>query len=220
MRRVRQVNAESTIPMAARLTGALVLSLGLHAALLAVPGARPGTPAVPPVLLLHATLLPAPSPRPADPVAGKADRVPRPPESARAPVDISAEAESPAVPDDPIMPSVPGPAVEAGVPAVSDAVHYEAKDLDTYPRLRGPLSPVYPPAALAQRLGGAVTLLVLIDETGRVTETSVLDAVPEGSFDEPARDALARASFTPASKDGRIVRSRILVSVAFDPERP
>lgn len=220
MRRIRQANAESTMPMAARLTGALVVSLGLHAALLAVPGARPGAPAVPPALLLHATLLPAPSPRQADFAAGEADRAPRPAASAQAPVDVPAEPESPAMQDDPIVPSLPGPAAEAGVPAISDAVHYEAKDLDTYPRLRGPLSPVYPQAALAQRLGGAVTLLVLIDETGRVTETSVVDAVPEGSFDEPARDALARASFTPASKDGRIVRSRILVSVAFDPERP
>lgn len=109
---------------------------------------------------------------------------------------------------------------EPGFPAASDPVHYEAKDLDTYPRLRDPLSPAYPPAALTQRIAGAVTVLVSIDETGRVTETSVVDAAPEGTFDETARDALARASFLPASKDGRIVRSRILVSVAFDPEKP
>jgi protein TonB len=60
-----------------------------------------------------------------------------------------------------------------------------------------------------------VTLEVLIDESGRVTQTSVVDAVPAGIFEQAAQQAMADALFYPAQKDGRIVRSRILVKVEF-----
>jgi protein TonB len=62
-----------------------------------------------------------------------------------------------------------------------------------------------------------VTLLVMIDEAGRVEGTSVVDAVPDGVFEQAAQQALANAAFYPAQKDGRTVRSRILIKVEFDP---
>lgn len=215
MRRVRQSSREHPAPAALRLAGAIAVSIGIHAALLALPGVRPASPPRPQASVLHATLSPVPRVSPVKPVApnefpwsAAAGNAPLPPlEEARAKLPDE-------LPEDVVHADAPG------LPAMSDPVHYEAKDLDTYPRLRDPLAPAYPTEALAQRIAGAVTVLVLIDETGRVTESSVVDATPAGTFDETARDALARASFLPASKDGRIVRSRILVSVAFDPDRP
>lgn len=68
------------------------------------------------------------------------------------------------------------------------------------------------------KVAGSVTLLVLIDEAGRVVGTSVMDATLDGVFEQAAQQALANAAFYPAQKDGRMVRSRVLIKVEFDPE--
>lgn len=149
------------------------------------------------------------------------------PQPARAlpgrPPASSASDESPPPVPARVEPVALAPAQEAaapGGPQLQDPVHYEAKDLDTYPELRESLRPAYPPAALAQGVAGHVTLLVSIDDTGKVTEAAVVDAVPEGHFADPARDALEKASFLPATRDGRRVRSRVLIDVSFDPANP
>jgi protein TonB len=100
---------------------------------------------------------------------------------------------------------------------IPDPVQYPAKDLDIYPQPLRPITPVYPRAAREAQLAGFVTLMVSIDETGRVVGTSVTDAAPDGVFEQVAQQALAVAAFYPAQKEGRTVRSRILVKVEFDP---
>jgi outer membrane biosynthesis protein TonB len=45
----------------------------------------------------------------------------------------------------------------------------------------------------------------------------VTDAAPGGVFEQVAQQALANAAFYPAQKEGRTVRSRILIKVEFDP---
>jgi protein TonB len=44
-----------------------------------------------------------------------------------------------------------------------------------------------------------------------------MDAAPEGIFEQAALQAVGRAAFYPAQKDGRAVRSRILIKVEFNP---
>ena len=44
-----------------------------------------------------------------------------------------------------------------------------------------------------------------------------MDAAPDGVFEQAAQQALADAAFFPAQKDGRAVRSRILMKIEFDP---
>jgi protein TonB len=121
-----------------------------------------------------------------------------------------------------IAPIDPEPAALAGgevaAANIPDPVHYPAKDLDVYPQAAKRIAPVYPEMAHDSRVAGSVTLLVLIDEAGRVVDTSVLDATPEGVFEQAAQQALANAAFYPAQKDGRVVRSRVLIKVEFDPE--
>jgi protein TonB len=164
---------------------------------------------------LQATLEPVQAQR-ASPVARKVA-----PQERSTPVALS-ETSPEGVPDAPHLPlaAVPGALAQAGIPILHDPVHYEARDLDTYPQLRDPLKPVYPAPARTSGIAGAVTLMVLVDETGRVTEASVVDARPEGYFDDSARNAIVQASFLPASKGGRAVRSRILVSISYDPAEP
>jgi len=109
----------------------------------------------------------------------------------------------------------PEPAVE--IASLPDPVHYAARELDVYPQPLIRIEPVYPPAALAGEMGGSVTLLILIDESGRVTDVSVVDASPQDVFEESARRAVAAGAYSPAQKDGRAVRSRILVRFDYDP---
>ena len=112
----------------------------------------------------------------------------------------------------------PAGAVATSANSLADPVHYSASELDIFPRTLAPIAPGYPHAAIAGRSTGYVTLQVLIDEAGRVVDTAVLDAAPEGVFEEAAQQAITAASFSPAQKDGRIVRSRVLVKIEFDPE--
>ena len=74
-----------------------------------------------------------------------------------------------------------------------------------------------PKAAREAQVAGSVTLLVLIDEAGRVLGTSEADAAPGGVYEQAAQQAVASSCFYPAQRDGRAVRSRILVKVEFDP---
>jgi protein TonB len=132
-----------------------------------------------------------------------------------------AVAEPAVAPNPPTLPSDPEPAVSAGAqaasPTIPDPVHYPAKDLDLYPQALKRITPAYPQAARDAQVTGSVTLLVMIDEAGRVVGTSVMDAAPDGVFEQAAQQALADAAFFPAQKDGRAVRCRILMKIEFDP---
>jgi len=48
-----------------------------------------------------------------------------------------------------------------------------------------------------------------------VTEVNVIEAEPPGIFDEHTRAAFQVARFTPALKNGRPVKSRLLVDVDY-----
>ena len=101
--------------------------------------------------------------------------------------------------------------------SIPDPVDYPAKELDIYPQALKPIMPVYPQSARDSQIAGFVTLMVSIDAAGRVVSTSVADAAPDGVFEEVAQQALAGAAFYPAQKEGRTVRSRILIKLEFDP---
>lgn len=102
--------------------------------------------------------------------------------------------------------------------AAIDDTWYPARQLDVLPVAQVEVEPRYPEAAAALSVGGEVTLLLLVDELGEVHERSVVEANPPGVFDEAALAAFQRVFFQPAMKDGRRVRSRVLVTLTFNPE--
>ncbi len=106
---------------------------------------------------------------------------------------------------------------EVATASLPDPFHYAARELDVYPQPLNRIEPAYPQTALADEIGGSVTLLLLIDESGRVTDVSVVDASPPDVFDESALQALAATAYAPAQKGGRAVRSRILVKIDYEP---
>ena len=85
---------------------------------------------------------------------------------------------------------------------------YLARELDRYPA---------PVAALSLDVGaggasaGSIRLWVSIDQTGQVTDITVIDAEPPVVFDAVTRERLLGMRFSPAHKDERPVKSRVLL---------
>lgn len=104
---------------------------------------------------------------------------------------------------------------DGAVREAPDATYYPARQLDVYPTLAVPLNLPYAQRALEAGVEGRALLLLHIDETGVVDEVAVVEAQPVGYFEEDARRAFVAARFTPGQRNGRPVKSRVLVEVTY-----
>ena len=111
----------------------------------------------------------------------------------------------------PVMTDARNPA--SALPPLSDPEYYPARQLDVYPELVQPVSLEY----ANDNAGGRVLLMVLIDETGGVREISIVEAGSARLVENSVRTAFSEARFSPARKDGRAVKSRVLISVDYRP---
>ncbi|HUW50563.1 MAG TPA: TonB family protein [Sulfuricella sp.] len=102
------------------------------------------------------------------------------------------------------------------MPLLEDPTWYPAKQLDVHPVALNPIKPVYPEKGVELGVDGKVVLLLLIDESGMVKDASVVEADPEGIFEESALAAFRNARFAPAQKNGRAVKSRVLIRVSYE----
>jgi len=102
------------------------------------------------------------------------------------------------------------------VPQVEDPEFYPSRLLDLYPKPVAEVELHYPPKAGSEDMSGTVTLLLLIDELGIVVEASVVEADPPGYFEDAAIEAFKSVLFTPGQREGRVVKSRLVVQVSFD----
>ena len=98
------------------------------------------------------------------------------------------------------------------MPATPDPNYYPARDLDDYPRPLAPLRIGRP----ARSSAGEVRLELLIDERGVVREVVLAGPAEPGAAEEELRATLAATPFMPARKDGRAVKSRVLMSINFE----
>ena len=78
------------------------------------------------------------------------------------------------------------------------------------------VSPVYPQSAQARGIEGFVVLEVVISENGQVLETKIINAEPQGLFDQVAVEAIRKWSFEPGRQNGKTVVSRIKQKVNFE----
>ena len=90
---------------------------------------------------------------------------------------------------------------------------YLARELDRYP---APVTAISLNAGTAGTPAGSVRLWVSIDQAGRVTDIAVIDAEPPVVFDAVARERLLGTRFSPAYKDERAVKSRVLLVLGHD----
>jgi TonB family protein len=218
MRRVRREVVALPAGAGGRMVWALALSVVLHASAILGIGGRAGRAPAPKAAVLTARLVALPA-APSPVQHSASPRVPVPVVAPGAGASAAAVEPPPPTVAPEVSPPIPAP-IELPADELPDSTHYAAGELDVYPSLGARLAPAYPSSALGERLPGKVTLQVLIDERGRVTAASVVDAAPAGVFDESAREAFLHAAFSPAQRGGRAVRSRILVHVEFDPDKP
>lgn len=207
-----------------RLLFALALSTALHLSLIYGIAVGPSR-SIPPSMIVARLASPAAAPSPETSATTGNRRGAR--VAAPALVQSNAEAAFGATRD---APAEPGPErivaalprmddsrlPSADVPLLVDPAWYEAKDLDSYPQPLVPVQPVYPSSATD--ISGNVTLLLQVDEFGAVHQLSVVTAEPAGYFEEAALRAFQLARFAPAQREGRPVRSRIVIKVRFAPQ--
>lgn len=216
MRRIRQVPQGVSQAASARLSVAVVLSATAHLYLIYGLTLQPTNIPADHLSIINARLFSEPAVMKRPPSAAPAlQRIRIPPARPRVP-SLPEPIESP-IPAEHAPPDGDrGSEPEVSIGSLPDPVHYAAKDLDVYPQPLNRVEPVYPQTALAGEIGGSVTLLLLIDESGRVSDVSVVDASPQDVFEESALRALSATAYSPAQRGGRAVRSRILVKVDYD----
>jgi protein TonB len=73
------------------------------------------------------------------------------------------------------------------------------------PKRKRPIEPPYPEKLKTQGIEGAVTVMVSLDVTGKVTGVKVIRSSGFAEFDESARKTALAESFAPASRDGTAI---------------
>jgi protein TonB len=86
-------------------------------------------------------------------------------------------------------------------------------DWDQPPRAIKQVKPIYPQDAFIKKIEGTVIVEVLIDSTGRVARTRVIQSVP--ALDAAALQTVNQWVFAPAVKRGRPVPTIVHVPVTF-----
>jgi TonB family protein len=76
--------------------------------------------------------------------------------------------------------------------------------------------PIYPPALRESAMRGVVSIEGQIGTDGRMKDMRVISS-PHPAFERAARDAVGEWEFTPTTLNGRVVDTRINVSVSFAP---
>lgn len=103
------------------------------------------------------------------------------------------------------------------LPQIPDLTYYGARELDAYPTPVAPLN--LEQITDGSAAPGRVTLALLIDEHGVVNDVALTEPVAPDRLKEELRAVLAATRFIPARKDGRAVKSRVMLSVSFGQER-
>jgi len=88
-----------------------------------------------------------------------------------------------------------------------DPTYYRVDEIDVFP---APLNPIRPAGKLAS---GYVRVLTRIDASGRVTGTRIFDSSATEIEDTLATFAVSRTLFAAARRNGRKVRSEIVIEL-------
>jgi periplasmic protein TonB len=234
------IDAPTIPPRLRRPLAAAWISLGVHAALIALVQVAPpasvsmGEPVIEARLVSRHAESPEVEAPPLTPEVKTPDDTPEkvpllaPSETAEA-LPVAAPAPSP--PAQAAPPAAPVAAVPQPMPAAAppvepapaatitssvDLTYYSARDLDVHPRPLRKIVPDYPADADRKRLSGKVRLQLKLEADGRVTDIDVVSATPPEVFNESARKAFREARFAPAQKNGRPVRALVLIEVVYD----
>ncbi len=110
----------------------------------------------------------------------------------------------------------PTPAAPATRSVLPERLYFLTRELDVRPGIMTQVEPAYPEAAARRFLSGKVVLRLFIEEGGEVSRVQVLNAEPQGYFEDSAERAFLAARFSPGMKDGRAVKVQMTLEVNFD----
>lgn len=92
--------------------------------------------------------------------------------------------------------------------------------LDASPQLISAPQVVYPEEYKAQKIEGAVELMVWVDEKGEVSQISVTKPMEIEAFNQAAIEAAGKYEFKPALQGGKPVGTWMTMTVNFRVENP
>ncbi|MCS7337428.1 MAG: energy transducer TonB [Verrucomicrobiae bacterium] len=111
--------------------------------------------------------------------------------------------------------ALPGYAMIAAEHDVGAAVEvFNVADVEKQPELISSVPPRYPPELRKARVEGLVTLVFVVDETGRVVDARV-ESSTRPEFERPALEAIRNWKFRPAQKNGESVRCYVRLPIRF-----
>lgn len=143
-------------------------------------------------------------------LAVEAQEIPLPEPSISEPATAATPLASAATPEtNPSLPSIE-------VPLIEDPTYYPALEVDVHPTALQHIQPAYPDEAASANISGSVVLVLLLDEGGKVQDLSVEEANPPGIFEQSTLDAFRNARFSPAQRNGRVVKSRMRIKVTYE----
>jgi protein TonB len=88
--------------------------------------------------------------------------------------------------------------------------------VDQKPRAIYQASPMYPSEMRGKKIEGVVTVLFVVDASGKVTNLRV-EKSSAVTFEKPAMEAVRRWKFEPAIKGGQRVACKMRVPIRFQP---
>lgn len=97
----------------------------------------------------------------------------------------------------------------------SDMMVFDIKDLDSVPRRTRTAQLVFPPELRRARIGGSVTLMIIISETGSVKVERVVSSTHR-EFEAAAMRFAEACLYDPPKKGGKAVRARYAWPIRFD----
>ncbi|MCY2926030.1 MAG: energy transducer TonB [Planctomycetota bacterium] len=101
-----------------------------------------------------------------------------------------------------------------GVLGETKEAAFDMSDIDQKPRAVFQASPTYPAEMRGRKIEGVVSVLFVVDETGKVARQRV-DKSNNEAFEKPALDAVKQWKFEPAVKGGKRVACKMRVSLRF-----
>ena len=127
------------------------------------------------------------------------------------------EMPSPAAPDAPRL-AIPAPSLQlSSGPSMGDLV-FLGSDLDEPPRAVVRTVPPYPYRARQRLVNGTVRVKLLVNADGSISNVEILEANPEGYFEDAVLRTAPSWLFEPGYIAGVAVASWVVTTVRFDLE--
>jgi TonB family protein len=101
--------------------------------------------------------------------------------------------------------------VEAGSEVV-----FESYELDQPPQAVVKIPPPYPHQARERGVEGAVQVKLLVHQDGTVGQVFIVDARPQGLFEDSVKKSLHQWRFNPGKIDGKTVTAWVVTTIHFD----